>query len=536
VDDLRVLIVEDEPSVRIDVRDALRRFGPELFEASNTEEARIFLGRVAFDVLILSMELPDNSSKEFLETLPDLLHTPYEVVLLTSSRESRLRESYFELGISHLLMKPIDYQHLGYVVRNASMVRARLRYLEEATLGEVDEANQRVDAAENELTGFSRKLEQLDTHLGSLSSLGHDFRTPLQVIVGFSELLLGTHLSTEQLEWTESIRRSGSEILRLVQDFLALQRSPETAIEKQSTVVNVEKLFSNQVQMSRVLVGEKKISLVLDYEPETPKTVLIDEALLRRVVQNLLSNAIKFTHEGIITLRAEGRQVGQNAHLMFSVCDSGQGLGLELQEKVFEPGVQAPGAGAGSGYGLGLSVCREIVESMGGKIGVESELGKGSRFWFKLKVPVVEDSPSQAKPEVAPVQVKQPKVLVADDDVMSQKLVRRLLSQMGFGVELVQNGHDALLAMMHQEFDAVIMDCDMPVMNGFEATRLIREKETETEATRITPIIALTGHAESDDRAAFRAAGATAHVTKPVAVSELEAILREHISGESSSG
>lgn len=534
MDNLRVLIVEDEPSVRIDVRDALRRFGPELFEAANTEEARIFLGRVAFDVLIISMELPENSSREFLETLPDLLNTPYEVILLTSSRDSRLRESYFELGISHLLMKPIDYQHLGYVVRNASMVRARLRYLEEATLGEVDEANQRVDTAEHELTGLSRKLEQLDTHLASLSSLGHDFRTPLQVIVGFSELLLGTHLSTEQLEWTESIRRSGSEILRLVQDFLALQRSPETAVEKQSTVVNVEKLFSNQVQMSRVLIGEKKLSLILDYEPETPKTVLIDESLLRRVVQNLISNAIKFTHEGVITLRAEGRQVGQNAHLMFSVCDSGQGLGLELQEKVFEPGVQAPGPE--SGYGLGLSVCREIVESMGGKIGVESELGKGSRFWFKLKVPVVEESSPQSKPQVAPVQVKQPKVLVADDDVMSQKLVRRLLGQMGFGVELVQNGHDALLAMMHQEFDAVIMDCDMPIMNGFEATRLIREKETKTEATRATPIIALTGHAESDDRAAFREAGATAHVTKPVAVSELEAILREHISGESSSG
>ena len=127
MDNLRVLIIESEPSVRIDVRDALRRFGPELFEASNVDEAKIFLSRVAFDFIVLSMDLEDDSSKTFLATLPDLLHTPYEVILLTKSRDARVRESYFELGISHLLMKPIDYQNLGYVVRNASMIRARLR-------------------------------------------------------------------------------------------------------------------------------------------------------------------------------------------------------------------------------------------------------------------------------------------------------------------------------------------------------------------------------------------------------------------------
>ena len=245
------------------------------------------------------------------------------------------------------------------------------------------------------------------------------------------------------------------------------------------------------------------------------------------MIQNLVSNAIKFTRKGEVRVKVEGRQVGQNAHLMFSVVDSGRGIQPDICDKIFERGVR--GGQKESGYGLGLFVCREIVESLGGKIGVEVLSAGGTRFWFKLKLPVVEAKTSLAPklPDV-PSPPKQ-KILVADDDVMAQKLVRRLLGQMGFGVELVENGHDALVAMMHDDFDAVIMDCDMPVMNGFEATRLIRENESEKNATRQTPIIALTGHAQSEDREAFKSAGATAHVTKPFAVSELESILREQL-------
>ena len=271
MDNLRVLIIENEPSVRIDVRDALRRFGPELFEASNTEEARVFMGRVAFDVIVLSMDLEDGASKAFLETLPDLLHTPYEVILLTKSRDSQIRESYFELGISHLMMKPIDYQKLGFVVRNASMIRARLRYLEEATLGEVDEANQEVERLLDEVDALTLKLEDRDALLGNLATLSHDFRTPLQVVVGFSELLLGTHLSPEQVEWTESIRRSGGDILGLVHDFLKLQTTSKTSLESSSTVLDIERFLESQIQMSRVLVGDKDIKLLLNTPSKLPR-------------------------------------------------------------------------------------------------------------------------------------------------------------------------------------------------------------------------------------------------------------------------
>ncbi len=528
MDNLRVLIIESEPSVRIDVRDALRRFGPELFEASNVDEAKIFLSRVAFDVIVLSMDLEDDSSKTFLATLPDLLHTPYEVILLTKSRDARVRESYFELGISHLLMKPIDYQNLGYVVRNASMIRARLRYLEEATLGEVDDANQEVDRLSQELEALKIKLESRDALLANLASLSHDFRTPLQVIVGFSELLLGTHLSPEQVEWTESIRRSGGDILSLVREFLELQSSPDLSTPAASGVVDIKRFLENQVQMSRVLVGNKTLKLSFEYSDAAPETVLVPEVLLRRIVQNLLTNAIKFTTQGEVRLKVEGRQIGQNAHLMISVVDSGEGLDPGIQDSLFERGVQ--GARTDSGFGLGLSVCRELVEGLGGKIGAENLANGGSRFWFKLKLPVVQEKPSAVILPAEEMEAPKPKILVADDDVMAQKLVRRLLAQMGFGVELVTNGHDALVAMMNQDFEAVIMDCDMPIMDGFEATRLIREKESKSTRSHNTPIIALTGHAQAEDREAFQNAGATAHVSKPVALSELESILREHLS------
>jgi signal transduction histidine kinase len=362
-------------------------------------------------------------------------------------------------------MKPIDYQKLGYVVRNASMIRARLRYLEEATLGEVDEANQEVDKLNQELEALRLKLAERDSLLANLASLSHDFRTPLQVVVGFSELLLGTHLSPEQMEWTESIRRSGGDILSLVHDFLKLQTSPDLSMTAPSAVVDMKRLLESQVQMSRVLVGDKAIKLSFDYASEAPAIVLVPEVLLRRVVQNLLTNAIKFTTSGEVRLKVEGRQVGQNAHLMISVLDSGPGLHSELQERLFDRGVR--GTQEDAGYGLGLSVCREIVEGLGGKIGADNLPESGARFWFKLKLPVVEEKPSVVTLPVEEASTPRPKILVADDDVMAQKLVRRLLGQMGFGVELVGNGHDALLAMMNQDFEAVIMDCDMPVMDGF---------------------------------------------------------------------
>lgn len=527
MDNLRVLVIENETSVRIDIRDALRRFGPEIFEASGVDEAGVFLRRVDFDVLILSAGLPEESSREFLETLPDLMKIPYEVIVLSDQRKSEQCEFYYGLGVSHLLTKPINYQQLGYVVRNAAMVRARLRDLEDATLSEVDAANERAEILENKVKTISKELETRNELLSGLSSLGHDFRTPLQVIVGFSELLLGTHLSNEQLDWADCIQRSGNDILHLVEDFLKLESSPAAIVRRQSTVVDIVDLLHNQVQMSRPLIGSKEMTLVLDYGSETPRHVLVEEVLVRRVVQNLVSNAIKFTNAGKITLKAEGHQVGQNAHLMISVCDSGKGLDPEMQGKIFERGFKD--ISQVGGYGLGLWVCREIVEALGGKIGVESTPGQGSRFWFKLKVPVVEAASSveSVRTEEGPKTL--PNILVADDDVMSQKLVQRLLHQMGFGVKLVENGHDALAAMLEQEFDAVIMDCDMPVMNGFEATRAIREKESNTFTGRTTPIIALTGYAEADERDFVLQAGATAHVAKPFTMGELKAILKEHI-------
>lgn len=484
-------------------------------------------------MLVVSTDLPNESTLDFLRSLPDLLHASYEVVLLTKKRNHEARENFFKLGISQILTKPIDYQEIAYVVRNAAMTRARLRQLEDATLVEVDEANRRVETMEQALSQVNEKLEQNDDVMGMLAGVSHDFRTPLQVIVGFSDLLLGTHLSAEQLEWAESIRRSGGDIMRLVKGFLELQRTPQEAVRQESRVVNFEKLMQDQVQVGFILAGKKELRVSLEYQEQTPRTVLVDDGIIRRVVQNLLANAIKFTSRGSVTLKVEGRQVGQHAHLMVSVQDTGPGLDMASQEHVYERGVRTKESGlSGSdrGYGLGLAVCRDLMTVLGGKMGVESQLGEGARFWFKLKVPVVEEKLADVAIVSPPsTHALPPRVLVADDDAMSQKLVRRLLSQMGFGVELVQNGQDALVATMMSDFQAVIMDCDMPVMDGYEATRLIRERESENSVTSPVPIIALTGHVAVDEHDAVRQAGATAHVTKPVALNELEAILREHI-------
>ena len=243
MDSLRVLVIENQTSVRIDVRDALRRFGPEVFEASSVAEARVFLQRITFDVLVLSADLPHESSREFLGTLPDLMKTPYEVVVLCGQRQVEQSEFYYGAGVSHLLTKPINYQQLGYVVRNAAMVRGRLRDLEDATLGEVDEANGRAEILEAEIESVTRELEGRNRLLSGLSSLGHDFRTPLQVIVGFSELLMGTHMSNEQLDWAQCIKRSGKDILHLVEDFLEFERAPEAMHRGQSEVVDVASLW-----------------------------------------------------------------------------------------------------------------------------------------------------------------------------------------------------------------------------------------------------------------------------------------------------
>ena len=292
--------------------------------------------------------------------------------------------------------------------------------------------------------------------------------------------------------------------------------------------------FSDIIAQHTMLADQKGLSVQFVYTNEAPRLVQVDSARLARVIHNLLTNAVKFTEHGKVELRVDGRQVGQTAHLLISISDTGPGIAPSDLERIFQRFQQACSdqESRSQGVGLGLAVSREIIDLMGSRLSVESTPGQGSKFWFKLKVPIL--SPSESLPlmnnvgEAPPVS---PRILLADDDAMTQKLVRKMLSNLGFTVDLASNGQEALETLRKGEFEAVLLDCDMPVMNGFETTRQIRERELKTAASP-TPIIALTGLTSETDKQAILEAGATEHISKPFGLADLQAALRPHIQTE----
>ncbi|RMH10597.1 MAG: response regulator [Armatimonadetes bacterium] len=365
----------------------------------------------------------------------------------------------------------------------------------------------------------AERLAQTRTEF--LANMSHEIRTPMNGVLGMLNLLKETPLTDEQRDLLNTAETSAKHLLEILNDILNLAKIEAGQMKLERAPTDLKRLVRETCEMVRPQARLKGLLLREEMPEERELYAAADPTRLRQILLNLLSNAVKFTDTGevvarLVCLRAETDQL----HLRFEVQDTGIGIPPEKHALIFEPFRQADGSTTRKygGTGLGLAISRKLVELMGGCMGVESEVGKGSRFWFELTLPVAEPPAyvrlEQTERTTEPTILIGLRVLVAEDNYVNQKVIRRTLEKWGVTVEIAENGQQALEWLAREPFHLVLMDCQMPVMDGYEATRRIRAYEA-TRGLHI-PIIALTANALEGDREKCLECGMDDYLSKPI--------------------
>ncbi len=355
-----------------------------------------------------------------------------------------------------------------------------------------------------------------------LAAMSHEIRTPLNAIIGMSDVLASGPLSPEQRHCVEIFQRNGVNLLNLINDILDLSKVESGKVELESIRFNLREEISRAMEVFEGRAKEKGLELRRNIAPTLPAYFTGDPNRFRQIIINLLSNSLKFTERGYLEVRAgEDPDDASPGALRLAVSDTGIGIPPDKVELVFENFTQADSSTTRKygGTGLGLSISRHLVELMKGRIWVESTPGKGSTFFFTVKLPVEADQAMARSESAAPVrfqgQLEGVRILLADDSDDNRFLILSYLEGSKCSVEVAQNGQEAVERFRAGRFDVVLMDVEMPVMDGFLATREIRAFE-QLSGLSPTPILALTAHAFADMREKSRDAGFTSHLTKPI--------------------
>lgn len=403
----------------------------------------------------------------------------------------------------------------GEVERLASMARdiSDIKKIEEELRAERD----RAELASKSKSDF-------------LATMSHELRTPLNVVLGMSQLLNDSQLDAEQSKLVSSIQRSGTVLLGLIEDILDLSKIEEGRLRLDSFGFDLHDLIAEIAESYEPIAEKKNLTFKYKIEADTPRSVAGDPGRIRQIIVNLISNAIKFTDEGGVTLKVKSMPLsGGRVSLHFDIIDTGIGIKEDQHARLFQKFSQAETGSKRryAGTGLGLAISRRLVSMMHGKIGFDSRYGQGSTFWFEIQLPLVDkdlrrpghpDEKNLPKSEDIPAL----KILAVDDNFDSQVFIQLLLKSMGHKVKTASSGKEALNELQKNDFDVVLMDVQMPELDGFETTEQIRQ--LGNGASKI-PVIAMTANAMADDARKCLEAGMDDYISKPVHKDALKAIL-----------
>ncbi|WP_300527762.1 ATP-binding protein [Maricaulis sp.] len=471
------------------------------------ETARLF-GRESFDGAITMDDWLETVHPDDLENLMAAVNTSLEE---HSDYEAEYRAVLPDGSIRYIRSRGVFRQKIdgGWVITGINMDVTR----DVETALELDRRRKDAEAASEAKTQF-------------LANLSHEIRTPLNGVMGMAQLLRLTELDVKQTSFVDTLQTSGRALLDVIEDILDISKIEAGMIDVVAEPFDLPATLRSVLDMVWSTAREKDLDLTLDVGASVPQQVIGDQKRLRQVLINIIGNAVKFTSTGSVKITA--REF--NGRVRFEVRDTGPGIPADQVERIFDRFAQVDDSSTRrhGGTGLGLAICRELVSLAGGDIGVTSEFGVGTEFWFELPLPQAgpdenEDACERLSADTGTDGTGDGRrILVVDDVQTNQMVAASLLRNAGHEVELAGNGREAIEALEHQEFDAVLMDIQMPVMSGDEAIRKIRGSGKPYASV---PIFAVTADATKGADKRYLAAGATGYLSKPLDLKAVSAAL-----------
>jgi two-component system, sensor histidine kinase len=462
-----------------------------------------------------------------------------------------------EIGDYSLRVKSPTKDEIGDLYEAFNKMLDRVQVSDRALKRAHDELEDRVEQRTSELVSEIRERERIQKDVVHakeaaeaanraksefLANMSHEIRTPLNAILGFADLVRqGNDLAaSEQREYLDTIHKSGEHLLSLISDILDLSKIEAGQLTVENIRCSPHQIIAETVSVLRVRAREKGLQLDYNWVGQVPETIESDPSRLRQMLLNVVANAIKFTDNGGVHIVAQIVGTLEDPRMLLEVVDTGIGIPVEKLHDIFDPFCQADTSVTRrfGGTGLGLAICRRLAQALGGGIAVQSRPNEGSIFSISVTTGSLVDVPMAEGPlSDIPRPVEEPharkrfalpgrRILVADDGDTNRKLIQIVLRRAGATVLCAENGQQALAIALHEPLDAILMDMQMPLMDGYTATTRLRETGSKI------PVIALTAHAMKGDEERCREAGCTGYLTKPVNADRLLAALAAEIGGE----